>query len=90
MAANQRWSLNFVADQFTDGRRFRILEVYDDCTLHRAPALCATRGLRAPGSCYPSTRQIKSRPDSRNGPELTLNAILEWADKLKVGWRGLD
>jgi transposase InsO family protein len=30
--ANQRWSLDFVADQFTDGRRFRILEVYDDCT----------------------------------------------------------
>jgi hypothetical protein len=29
---NQRWSLDFVADQFTDGRRFRILEVYDDCT----------------------------------------------------------
>ena len=31
-AANQRWSLDFVSDQFTDGRRFRILEVYDDCT----------------------------------------------------------
>jgi putative transposase len=31
-AANQRWSLDFVADQFTDGWRFRILEVYDDCT----------------------------------------------------------
>ena len=30
--ANQRWSLDFVADQFTDGRRFRILEVDDDCT----------------------------------------------------------
>ena len=30
--ANQRWSSDFVADQFTDGRRFRILEVYDDCT----------------------------------------------------------
>ncbi len=28
--ANQRWGLDFVADQFTDGRRFRILEVYDD------------------------------------------------------------
>jgi putative transposase len=32
LAANQRWSLDFVSDQFTDGRRFRILEVYDDCT----------------------------------------------------------
>jgi hypothetical protein len=32
LAANQRWSLDFVADQMTDGRRFRILTVIDDCT----------------------------------------------------------
>jgi len=29
-AANQRWSLDFVSDQLTDGRRFRILAVVDD------------------------------------------------------------
>ena len=29
---NQRWSLDFVSDQLTDGRRFRILTVVDDCT----------------------------------------------------------
>jgi putative transposase len=29
---NQRWSLDFVADQLTDGRRFRIMTVVDDCT----------------------------------------------------------
>jgi len=32
MAANDRWSLDFVSDQLTDGRRFRILTVVDDCT----------------------------------------------------------
>ena len=32
LAANQRWSLDFVADQMTDGRRFRILTVIDNCT----------------------------------------------------------
>ncbi len=32
LAANQRWRLDFVADQMTDGRRFRILVVVDDCT----------------------------------------------------------
>lgn len=32
MAANDRWSLDFVSDQFTDGRRFRVLTVVDDCT----------------------------------------------------------
>ena len=29
---NERWSLDFVSDQFTDGRRFRVLTVVDDCT----------------------------------------------------------
>jgi putative transposase len=27
---NQRWSLDFVSDAFTDGRRFRILAIVDD------------------------------------------------------------
>lgn len=31
MAANDR-SLDFVSDQLTDGRRFRVLTVVDDCT----------------------------------------------------------
>jgi putative transposase len=29
---NQRWSLDFVSDSFTDGRRFRVLTVVDDHT----------------------------------------------------------
>jgi len=29
---NQRWSLDFVADQLVDGRRFRVLVVVDDFT----------------------------------------------------------
>ena len=31
-AMNDRWSLDFISDQFTDGRRFRILAVVDDYT----------------------------------------------------------
>jgi putative transposase len=30
--ANARWSLDFVHDQFADGRRFRILNIVDDVT----------------------------------------------------------
>ena len=30
--SNQRWSLDFVSDAFTDGRRFRVLTVVDDDT----------------------------------------------------------
>lgn len=29
--ANERWSLDFVSNSFTDGHRFRILAVVDDC-----------------------------------------------------------
>jgi len=29
---NDRWSVDFAADQFIDGRRLRILVVVDDCT----------------------------------------------------------
>jgi hypothetical protein len=34
-AVNVRWSLDFVSDAFTDGRRFRILAVVDDFTRER-------------------------------------------------------
>ena len=30
--ANQRWSLDFISDAFTDGRRFRVLAVVGDFT----------------------------------------------------------
>lgn len=29
---DERWSLDFVSHQLTDGRRIRILAVVDDCT----------------------------------------------------------
>jgi transposase InsO family protein len=31
-ARNARWSLDFVSDTFTDGRRFRVLAIFDDYT----------------------------------------------------------
>ena len=31
-SANERWSLDFVSDAFTDGRHFRVLAVVDDFT----------------------------------------------------------
>ena len=32
ISANERWSLDFVSDAFTDGRRFRVLAVDNDFT----------------------------------------------------------
>ena len=62
---NDRWSLDFVADQFIDGRRMRVLAVVDDCTrecLALVPPLpspssavcgtsCSMRPLRGLYSC---------------------------------------
>ena len=31
-AANQRWSMDFVSDQLSHGRRFRVLNIVDDFT----------------------------------------------------------
>jgi len=43
---DERWSLDFVSDAFTDGRRFRVLAVIDDfsreCLACKAPILCTT------------------------------------------------
>ena len=44
VAPNQRWSLDFLFDQLTDGRRFRILAVVDDCT-RECMALAADTSL---------------------------------------------
>jgi putative transposase len=88
--SNQRWSLDFVADQMTDGRRFRILEVYDDCT-RECLALVADTSISGRRVARELDAIIASRGRpamvvSDNGTELTSNAILEWADERQVGW----
>ena len=45
---NQRWSLDFVADAFTDSRRFRILAVVDDFTRE---CLCLAADTSLSGVC---------------------------------------
>ncbi|QZO02090.1 IS3 family transposase [Chenggangzhangella methanolivorans] len=90
MAANQRWSLDFLSDQLTDGRRFRILSVVDDCT-RECLALAADTslsGLRVARELDDIVRR-RGRPTtivSDNGTEFTSNAILAWADDMGVGW----
>ena len=54
---NQRWSLDFVSDRFTDGRRFRILAVVDDFTRENL-ALVAGTSL----SCLRITRELGGSP----------------------------
>jgi putative transposase len=90
MAPNERWSLDFVSDQFTDGRRFRILTVVDDCT-RECLALVADTSLSGVRVARELDRLMieRGRPRmvvSDNGSELTSNAILTWADQTRVAW----
>ena len=90
LAPNERWSLDFVSDQLTDGRRFRILAIVDDC-IRECLALVADTSLSGFRVARELDRLIieRDRPKmivSDNGSELTSNAILAWADQSRVAW----
>ena len=51
--ANQRWSMDFVSDQLANGRRFRVLNVVDDCTREVVGPLVAVRHTRPASRSFP-------------------------------------
>src|SRR5215469_13523410 len=76
---NQRWSLDFVHDQMTDGRRLRILALVADTSIS---------GIRVARE-LDKIVAVRGRPGgivSDNGTELTSIAILAWSDRQKVAW----
>jgi putative transposase len=88
---NACWSLDFVHDQMTDGRRFRVLAVVDNCT-RECLALIPDTSISGVRVARELDRIIawRGQPDavtSDNGTELTSNAILKWADDRCVGWQ---
>src|SRR5262245_15973030 len=89
-APNERWSLDFVADQFLDGRRLRILVVIDDCS-RECLALIADTSISGIRVARELDRVLveHGKPKmivSDNGTELTSNAILQWADDHNIAW----
>jgi len=88
---NERWSLDFVSDSFTDGRRFRILAVVDDCTRECLALVADTSlsGARVARELDAVIARRKAKPQvclSDNGTELTSMAILKWSSGSGVGW----
>ncbi len=84
LAANERWSLDFVSDSFTDGRRFRILAVVDDFTreclaLVADTSLSGDRVARELDAVIARRRAKPRTCVSDNGTELTSMAILAGA-----------
>lgn len=87
---NERWSLDFVSDAFTDGRRFRILAVVDDFSRECLGLIADTSlsGLRVTRELSAVIRR-RGRPKtivSDNGTELTSMAVLRWCQDTGVGW----
>ena len=90
LGPNQRWSLDFVHDQMTDGRRLRILAVVDDYSRECLALVADTSisGIRVARE-LDSIVAVRGRPGgivSDNGTELTSTAI--WLGRIgkSVAW----
>lgn len=87
---NQRWSLDFLSDQFSDSRRFRILAVVDDFT-RECLALVADTSLSGARVAREldliiAVRGVPVSCVSDNGTEFTSMAILRWTQERQISW----
>jgi len=87
---NQVWSLDFLSDALSDGRRFRVLGVMDQCsreclTLVADTSIGGVRVARELDNLV--ARQGKPLCIiSDNGTELTSRAVLMWAQEQGIEW----
>jgi putative transposase len=87
---NARWSIDFVHDQLSNGRRFRILNLIDDVTKE---CLAAVPDTSISGRRVARELDVviarRGKPElivSDHGTEFTSNAILAWAQRSRVAW----
>jgi putative transposase len=87
---NARWSLDFVHDQFANGRRFRILNIVDDVTKECLGAIPDTsisgRRVARELAAIVARRGKPSSIVSDNGTEFTCNATLAWCKEAGIDW----
>jgi putative transposase len=90
---NQRWSLDFIMDTLSDGRRYRILCIVDDFSRECLAAVVDTSlsGMRVVRELerLVSERAIPKMIVSDNGTELTSAAVLRWASG-RVDWHYIE
>jgi putative transposase len=87
---NQIWSLDFLSDALSDGRRFRILGIMDQCSRECLALVADTSigGVRVARELDTLVRQL-GKPHcivSDNGTELTSRAVLQWAQDNRIEW----
>ncbi len=88
--ANRRWSLDFVSDALSDGQRFRVLGVVDDCTREALATIVdrSLSGVRMVRELDIVIRQ-RGKPEmivSDNGTEMTSHAVLAWCQATGIEW----
>ena len=88
LTVNERWSMDFVADQLSNGRRFRVLNIMDDFSREMLGQLTAVsitgqqvaRFLDQIGE----RRQLPKMITCDNGTEYTSKAMFFWSENTKV------
>ncbi len=87
---NARWSVDFVHDQFAQGRRFRIFNVIDDVTKECLAAVVDTsisgRRVARELTALIARRGKPGLIVSDHGTEFTSNAMLAWSEETGVPW----
>ena len=91
---NQGWSLDFVTDTLGNGRKFRMLNVIDDCTRE---CLCIEVSTGFSGRHVTRVLerlcQQQGRPEvirSDNGPEFISKAVQDWAKERGINWHCIE
>jgi putative transposase len=88
VAANQRWSMEFVSDGLADGRRIRCLNIVDDCTrecmaIEVDTSLTGAR-FKAVMQRLAETRGLPRSVTVDNGPEFAGQMLDSWACEANV------
>jgi len=85
---NQGWSMDFMCDSLTDGRRFRLLNIIDD---HNRESLAIEIDTSLPALRVIRTLQrlieLRTKPQSirvDNGPEFISDKLQQWCDDQQI------
>jgi putative transposase len=88
--ANQVWSVDFMTDALSSGRRFRTLNIVDDYTREAVAIEVDTSlsGLRVARLLEELKKQrgLPAQIRSDNGPEFTSRALDQWAYEHGIRW----
>lgn len=90
-ALNQCWSLDFMSDALSDGRKFRVLNVIDDfnresLAIEVDTSLPARRVERTLDAIV-KERGLPANIRSDNGPEFISAVVEQWCERNKVSWQ---